>query len=158
MAPRAEIKVGILGATGKLTISYILAPCHINQLNKPGTVGQRFIQLLSTHPYFRLHALGASSRSAGQSYAAATKWKLATPIPEDVAGMTVLECDPKVREFGECGVVFSGLDEKVGEIGEWFILLLTGAFRVIRRREDEMPRVTKSAYVFAWLSEEPLLS
>lgn len=88
------------------------------ELNDIGTVGQRFIQLLSTHPYFRLHALGASSRSAGQTYEAATKWKLATPIPKDVAQMVVTECDPKLKAFGECGVVFSGLDEKVGEIGE----------------------------------------
>lgn len=112
---------------------YVSASCHINPLIKPGTVGQRFIQLLSTHPYFRLHALGASSRSAGQSYAAATKWKLATPIPEDVAGMTVLECDPKVKEFGECGVVFSGLDEKVGEIGEWLGWSLIEISRSSRR-------------------------
>lgn len=82
-----------------------------------GTVGQRFIQLLATHPYFRLHALGASSRSAGQTYAAATKWKLATPIPKEVAGMVVLECDPAVKEFSECGVVFSGLDDRVGDGG-----------------------------------------
>jgi len=34
--------------------------------------------------------------------------------------MTVLECDPSVKEFGECGVVFSGLDEKVGEIEDAF--------------------------------------
>lgn len=28
------------------------------------------------------------------------------------------ECLPDVKEFKECEVVFSGLDEKVGEIGE----------------------------------------
>lgn len=48
-----------------------------------------------------------------------TKWKLATTIPESVGKMIVLECDPSVKEFAECEVVFSGLDEKVGEIGEW---------------------------------------
>lgn len=40
------------------------------------------------------------------------------PIPDWVGKMTVLECSPDVKEFKECGVVFSGLDEKVGEIGE----------------------------------------
>lgn len=125
MAPRAEIKVGILGATGESSSSHYQStgPIRVGvqqglSADRAGTVGQRFIQLLSTHPYFRLHALGASSRSAGQTYAAATKWKLSTPIPEKVAGMMVLECDPTVKEFGECGVVFSGLDDKVGEIGE----------------------------------------
>jgi hypothetical protein len=39
------------------------------------------------------------------------------PLPEWVGKMTVLECNPDVQEFKECGVVFSGLDEKVGEIG-----------------------------------------
>ncbi|ORY34071.1 putative aspartate-semialdehyde dehydrogenase [Naematelia encephala] len=88
-----KIKVGVLGATG--------------------TVGQRFIQLLATHPYFVIHALGASSRSAGQEYAQVTKWKLATPIPVFVRRMIVQECKPDAEGFSECGVVFSGLDHDV---------------------------------------------
>ena len=42
-------KVGILGATGM--------------------VGQRFIQLLSNHPWFEITWLAASDRSAGKRYA-----------------------------------------------------------------------------------------
>lgn len=76
-----------------------------------------FIELLSTHPYFKIHALGASSRSAGQEYGKVTKWKLATPIPEDVKKMVVQEC--KSENFKDCGVVFSGLDHDVaGDIGQ----------------------------------------
>ncbi|WWC94088.1 aspartate-semialdehyde dehydrogenase [Kwoniella sp. B9012] len=98
---RKQIKVGILGATG--------------------TVGQRFIQLLSTHPYFVIHALGASSRSAGQRYGKVTKWKLNTPIPKEIGNMVVQECKPDAEGFKECGVVFSGLDADVaGEIEEAF--------------------------------------
>lgn len=37
--------------------------------------------------------------------------------------MVVLECDPNVQAFKECGVVFSGLDDKVGEIGKYLSLL-----------------------------------
>jgi hypothetical protein len=48
------------------------------------------------------------------------------PIPDWVGKMTVLECSPDVKEFKECGVVFSGLDEKVGEIGESCILYTFG--------------------------------
>ena len=78
----------------------------------------RFIQLLATHPYFVIHALGASARSAGQSYASVTKWKQNTEIPAEVKGMTVYECKPDVGGFSECGVVFSGLDHDVaGDIG-----------------------------------------
>ena len=52
----AKIKVGVLGATG--------------------TVGQRFILQLSSHPVFELAARGASSSSAGNSYhdAVAGRW------------------------------------------------------------------------------------
>ncbi|OWT41891.1 aspartate-semialdehyde dehydrogenase [Cryptococcus neoformans Tu401-1] len=98
---RPQIKVGILGATG--------------------TVGQRFIELLAAHPYFSIHALGASSRSAGQQYAKIVRWKLATPIPDSVRHMVVQECKPDAPGFAECGVVFSGLDADVaGDIENAF--------------------------------------
>lgn len=70
-----------------------------------------FIELLAPHPYFQIHALGASSRSAGQEYAKVTKWKLSIPIPDNVRNMVVQEC--KVAPFAECGIVFSGLDHDV---------------------------------------------
>ena len=58
-----KVKVGVLGATG--------------------TVGQRFILQLSSHPEFQLHVLGASSSSAGKPYheAVAGRWKQVRPIP-----------------------------------------------------------------------------
>ena len=93
---RKKIKVGVLGATG--------------------TVGQRFIVLLAEHPYFVIHALGASHRSAGKQYAAATTWKQAKHIPSVVREMVIHECKPEY--FSECSVVFSGLDADVaGDIG-----------------------------------------
>ncbi|KAM0791156.1 hypothetical protein ACM66B_005641 [Microbotryomycetes sp. NB124-2] len=98
-ADQRQVKVGILGATG--------------------TVGQRFIVLLSTHPYFRIHALGASSRSAGQEYTRATKWKQPVPVPQQVRGMNVNTCEP--QHFKDCDVVFSGLDSSVaGEVEHAF--------------------------------------
>lgn len=90
------VKVGILGATG--------------------TVGQRFIALLENHPYFVVHALGASARSAGKIYALATNWKQTTSIPSGVRDIQVKPCVPE--HFKECMVVFSGLDADVaGDIG-----------------------------------------
>lgn len=85
-----KLKVGVLGATG--------------------TVGQRFILQLANHPNFELAALGASSSSAGKSYAAAVagRWKQQSPIPASVASMPVYECVPS--HFASCAVVFSGLD------------------------------------------------
>ena len=79
----------------------------------------RFIQLLAPHPYFELHVLAASSRSAGQEYAKVTKWKLNTPIPEDVKKMVVQACTVDAPGMKDCGVVFSGLDHDVaGDIGK----------------------------------------
>ncbi|ORZ13740.1 aspartate-semialdehyde dehydrogenase [Absidia repens] len=93
-------KVGILGATG--------------------TVGQRFILLLANHPYFTIHALGASSRSAGKTYKTATKWKQSQPIPSHVEQLVVKPCVSS--EFKECDVVFSGLDADVaGDIEMEFL-------------------------------------
>ncbi len=63
-------KVGILGATGM--------------------VGQRFIQLLSNHPWFEIAWLAASDRSAGKRYDEACRWKLDTPLPANIAAMTLM--------------------------------------------------------------------
>ena len=68
---QGKLPVGVLGATG--------------------TVGQRFILQLSSHPQFELVALGASSTSAGKAYvdAVAGRWKQVQPIPANVAQLRV---------------------------------------------------------------------
>jgi aspartate-semialdehyde dehydrogenase len=71
-------------------------------------VGQRFILLLSEHPYLEISAVGASERSAGKSYAEATQWRQVEPIPTAVASLTVQECRPEL--FQGCEIIFSGLD------------------------------------------------
>ena len=43
-------------------------------LGATGSVGQRFVQLLEAHPWFRLHEVVASERSAGRSYGDAADW------------------------------------------------------------------------------------
>ncbi|SCV72174.1 BQ2448_4868 [Microbotryum intermedium] len=92
---------------------------NVGVLGATGTVGQRFIVLLSSHPYFKIHALGASSRSAGQKYREATRWKQPVPIPESVSDVIVREC--KASEFEGCDIVFSGLDSDVaGDIEKAF--------------------------------------
>lgn len=92
-----RLKVGILGATG--------------------TVGQRFVQLLTEHPWFEVTALAASERSTGRTYQEAVRWKLESPIPDQIAGMPVLEPKPNL----DCQIVFSALDSSVaGPIEEEF--------------------------------------
>ncbi|CAA19314.1 aspartate semialdehyde dehydrogenase Hom2 [Schizosaccharomyces pombe] len=115
-------KVGILGATG--------------------TVGQRFITLLSDHPEFKIAVLGASARSAGKPYAVATKWKQSIAMPKEISQMSVKACDPK--EFSECDIVFSGLDaDFAGEIEKSFrdanLVIVSNAKNY--RREPTVPLV-----------------
>merc|ERR1712098_274207 len=85
-----------------------------------GSVGQRFILLLAQHPHFVLHAVGASSRSAGKKYKDAVKWKQAFPMGKHVEELVVKEC--KASEFADCDIVFSGLDADVaGDIEMEFL-------------------------------------
>ncbi|KIW01937.1 aspartate-semialdehyde dehydrogenase [Verruconis gallopava] len=77
-------------------------------LGATGAVGQRFILLLSEHPYLEIAALGASERSAGKSYAEAVQWRQLEPVPASVAGLTVQTCQPE--HFKGCDIIFSGLD------------------------------------------------
>jgi aspartate-semialdehyde dehydrogenase len=92
-----QMEVGILGATG--------------------AVGQQFIALLADHPWFKVRWLGASERSAGKSYRDATAWRLAAPLPDDVATQRVDAATPGRAPK----LVFSGLDSSVaGEIERAF--------------------------------------
>jgi aspartate-semialdehyde dehydrogenase len=54
-------------------------------------VGQRLITLLAGHPWYNIKVLAASGRSAGKKYAEIVKWAMATPMPENIGGMTVMD-------------------------------------------------------------------
>ncbi len=70
-----KLRAGIVGATGM--------------------VGQRFITLIENHPYFEISALAASPSSAGKPYGEAVKgrWKMKTPLSDEIASMTVLNAE-----------------------------------------------------------------
>ena len=64
-----------------------------------------------------LHAVGASSRSAGKKYKDAVRWKQTKPMMMELATLDVREC--KASNFADCDLVFSGLDSDVaGDIGK----------------------------------------
>jgi aspartate-semialdehyde dehydrogenase len=84
-----KIGVGILGATG--------------------SVGQRFVQLLTHHPLFEITALAASERSQGKPYGEAVNWLLQTPLSPAIAALHLRPCQPDLP----CEIVFSGLDSLV---------------------------------------------
>ncbi|MGB5849897.1 MAG: aspartate-semialdehyde dehydrogenase, partial [Ignavibacteriaceae bacterium] len=74
MKLKEKISVGILGATG--------------------SVGQKFIELLSNHPWFEIKELAASESSAGKKYKDAVDWFLPSPMPEQIADLEVIKCEP----------------------------------------------------------------
>ena len=77
-----KLRVGILGATGM--------------------VGQRFIALLANHPWFEVVTVAASPRSAGKTYqeAIGERWVMSLPIPEEIAGLTVLDAS-SIEKVGQ---------------------------------------------------------
>jgi aspartate-semialdehyde dehydrogenase len=86
------VRVGVLGATG--------------------AVGQRFIQLLDDHPTFELAAVTASESSVGRSYRDAAKWRVDTPIPDDVADMEIVATEPEAVP-DDVKLIFSSLPSSV---------------------------------------------
>lgn len=124
MAPSK--KAGVLGATG--------------------SVGQRFIQLLSDHPDFELAVLGASKRSAGKKYVDAVEWKQTALMPKSAEDIVVKEC--AAENFKDCDVVFSGLDsDYAGDIEKAFVdaglVVVSNAKNY--RRAPEVPLVVPTA-------------
>ena len=85
-----KIPVGILGATG--------------------VVGQRFIQSLEHHPWFRVTWVAASERSEGKTYSQAVRWRLKTPLPHDVAKLSM---SPAGETDGAPRVIFAALDASI---------------------------------------------
>src|SRR5215212_9055378 len=78
-------------------------------LGATGSVGQRFIQLLENHPWFRLHEVVASERSAGKSYGNAADWRLDTLLPSTASKLVVKDLGADL----ESRLLFSGLDSSV---------------------------------------------
>ncbi|HVR41486.1 MAG TPA: aspartate-semialdehyde dehydrogenase [Thermoanaerobaculia bacterium] len=78
-------------------------------LGATGSVGQRFVQLLENHPWFRLHEVVASDRSAGKRYGDAADWRLDTQLPDDASALTVKSLGAEL----ESRLLFSGLDSSV---------------------------------------------
>lgn len=83
-----------------------------------GMVGQRFLTLLENHPYFTVTAVVASKHSAGHSYEEAVegRWKMSTPIPEAVRGMTVMDASDVEAVAKVCDFVFCAVDMPKDEI------------------------------------------
>ncbi len=84
-------------------------PIPVAVLGATGMVGQRFVQLLDGHPWFRVVALTGSERTAGRIYGEACRWVLPHPMPDWAARMTLLPSDPGAVD---APLVFSALPSK----------------------------------------------
>ncbi len=74
-------------------------------LGATGSVGQRFVQLLENHPWFRVRELIASERSAGRRYGEVCDWRVSAAPPEASAGIRVQHHEEPVQSK----LVFSAL-------------------------------------------------
>lgn len=78
-------------------------------LGATGIVGQKFVELLATHPWFEIVALTASNRSVGRCYQDVVNWSIPSFLPKKIAEMPILPCLPNLP----CNVVFSSLHSTV---------------------------------------------
>ena len=74
-------------------------------LGATGSVGQRFVQLLDGHRWFKVTALTGSERTAGRRYGDACTWLLPTPMPEWARNLTLVPTAPGL----EAALCFSAL-------------------------------------------------
>ena len=94
-----QYKVGVIGCTGM--------------------VGQRFVTLVETPPWFRLTALAASARSAGKTYGEAVKdrWAMSVSVPEESKGMVIWDAEADAEKLAEqVDFCFCAVDMKKEEI------------------------------------------
>lgn len=76
---------------------------HVGIIGATGMVGQRFATLLENHPWFHVDVLAASSRSAGKTYeeAVGTRWKMATPMPESMKNIIILDAEKDLKKIAD---------------------------------------------------------
>ena len=85
------------------------AKIPVTVLGATGTVGQKFVSLLSDHPWFEVAAVAASSASAGRRYQDVVRWREQSALSPRVGAMVVQPCTPPLPG----AVVFSALDAEV---------------------------------------------
>lgn len=96
---KESFNVGIIGATGM--------------------VGQRFIEILADHPWFKIKVLAASGRSAGKPYrdAVGSKWVMDSEIPQNVADIVVMDATEDAEKIAKSvDFVFCAVNMKKDEI------------------------------------------
>ena len=91
-------------------------------LGATGAVGQRYIQLLNRHPWFKIEVLAASERSSGKKYKDACNWFMESDLQKEIADMTVADANVEaVEKAGDVDLIFSSLPgDLAGPVEEEF--------------------------------------
>ncbi len=88
-------------------------------LGATGMMGQTFVRLLASHPWFQVGAAAASDRSVGRPYADTISPSAATAVNNRVGDLQVVE--PAPNPVDDSDIVFSALPSEVaGPIEEEF--------------------------------------
>ena len=102
---------------------------NVGIIGATGMVGQRFITLLANHPWFKVAALAASSRSAGKKYSDAVgcKWSMQGEIPLSIKDMIVFDAQKDILKIvSKVDFVFCAVDmekDKIKELEEKYAKL-----------------------------------
>lgn len=92
---------------------------QVGVIGATGMVGQRFVTLISKHPWFELKVVAASPRSAGKRYedAVGAKWAMEVSIPDAARDLVVKDAVADAQAIAaEVDFVFSAVDMKKDEI------------------------------------------
>ena len=84
---------------------------EVSVLGATGMVGQRFVQLLSHHPDFKIVALFASERRKGARYADSVNWLVSSEVPADVGDIRL----GAVGDSVPTKIVFSALPSDIAK-------------------------------------------
>jgi aspartate-semialdehyde dehydrogenase len=80
-------------------------------LGATGMMGQRFVQLLASHPWFELSSVAASDKSVGKSYGESIGAKGGNEFSENIESLEVVE--PRPQAVNDPDIVFSALPAEV---------------------------------------------
>jgi aspartate-semialdehyde dehydrogenase len=109
-------------------------------LGASGTVGQRFISLLSGHPWFEISALTTSDAKAGKRYGDVTAWHFGADMPDAIANMKL----QATRDDVDAEICFSALPNDAAE--QWEAALAKSGHHVFsnvktHREDPDVPLI-----------------
>lgn len=84
----------------------------VGVLGATGMVGQKFIQLLDGHPWFKVTSLAASERRIGKKYGDEVDWVVSRDIPDFAKDIEMVPMDPK---YVDADIVFSALPSNIAK-------------------------------------------